>query len=358
MFWEILILPPNNSYYQRNTSRTSGSLPSTVDKWSHCIPHYIWHSFCSYLCFTDEETEACRGEGLPCRWDQFSSTKLPWLKALTAVNGSSWKDRADSGDGDVFSPSVPSLTPYPFPLLWQPHVTRDNGIPRPCTDAHITGQCLFVGPWPGFHFSDSPSKPSSSSGLHTTPFLLMKKIEGIRQGLPICHSRPANKLRLLLLALPLEGMFHNPLVILFCRFHPSQKFLPAPHHCMSVVPALIRSRLDHCHTEHTGVLSLASPCTTPSCPSATQLFTAYTPGRLLAARPQTLQQRQQCLSGSVWSRRRLWISLCGPRGAPYVPGMGTLLHPFLALSHSCPFALFYSVFQLVKSDPSLEAQLN
>lgn len=177
-----------------------------------------------------------------------------------------------------------------------------------------------MGPWPGFHFSDSPSKPSPSSGLHTTPFLLMKKIEGIRQGLPICHSRPANKLRLLprqserhqdtrvttlLLALPLEGMFHNPLVILVCRFHPSQKFLLAPHHCMCVILALIRSRLDHCHTEHTGVLHLASPCTTPSCPSATQLFTAYAPGRLLAARPQTLQQRQQCLSGSVWSRRRL-----------------------------------------------------
>ena len=82
----------------------------------------------------------------------------------------------------------------------------------------------------------------------------------------------------LFLALPLGATIHDPVVVSIYRFHPSQKFLtafPIPPHCMSVIQAPIHSWLDHCHTEHTGVLPPASPCMTPSCLSAIQLFSHH-----------------------------------------------------------------------------------
>lgn len=133
---------------------------------------------------------------------EFLPTKLPCLKVLTTVNGLFSKDRAD-GHGDGFSPSLASCKPYSLPLLWQPCVARENGTtPLDRCPHHwvVLIPSKTFGLWPGFHFSAPPSKPSPSSWLHSTPptpLLLIKKIEVIRQGLPICYFLPANRLGLL-----------------------------------------------------------------------------------------------------------------------------------------------------------------
>lgn len=90
------------------------------------------------------------------------TTKLPRLKVLTAVNGLFLKDRAD-GDGVMFSPSLASRKPYPIPLLWHPHVARENGTTLldryPHHWAVLSPSFGISGLRPGFRFSDSPSKP-------------------------------------------------------------------------------------------------------------------------------------------------------------------------------------------------------